>query len=94
MDHAFPLLFVGCIKAIEPHLLTLVPYLIGTLNDPAFQLPKILTNTLQHDIRLLISGEETEWLEWFTTQQKCPTALKVAFQWPEAWQDSDEHSTT
>lgn len=25
---------LGCIEAIEPHLSTLVPYLINTLNDP------------------------------------------------------------
>lgn len=26
--------FIGCIEAIEPHLPTLIPYLINTLNDP------------------------------------------------------------
>lgn len=26
--------FLGCIEAIEPHLPTLIPYLISTLNDP------------------------------------------------------------
>lgn len=29
---------IGCIDAIEPHLPTLIPYLITTLNDPKVRL--------------------------------------------------------
>lgn len=28
------MIFIGCIDAIEPHLPTLIPYLINMLNDP------------------------------------------------------------
>ena len=28
------IVIIGCIDAIEPHLPTLMPYLINTLNDP------------------------------------------------------------
>ena len=42
-------LVVGCIDSIEPHLSTLVPYLINTLNDPKARFPFCVTRRIHPD---------------------------------------------